>query len=57
MKKVRLCLLVLVLLLLTGCSGEIAADLYLQDIMDVVETEEREILTTAVVTVPHWGRV
>ena len=37
------------LLLLTGCSGEVVLDLYVQDVLDVVRGEEEYLYTTATV--------
>ena len=37
------------LLLLTGCSGELVLDLYVQDVLDVVRGEEEYLFTTATV--------
>lgn len=48
-------LLVLAVLLLTGCAGEFITDLYIQDILDVASGEEEYLLTTGTVIIESPG--
>ena len=54
-KKLTGVALLLLMLLLTGCGGEIVTDLYVQDILDVVTGEEESLLTTATITLESPG--
>lgn len=54
-KKLTGVVVLLLVLLLTGCSGEVATDLYVQDIMDIVTGEEETLFTTATITLESPG--
>ncbi|NLJ81358.1 MAG: hypothetical protein GX335_10075 [Firmicutes bacterium] len=47
--------LLVLLLLFSGCGGEIAADLYIQDIYEAAETVENELWTTATIALETYS--
>lgn len=47
--------LLLLALLLAGCGGDVVADLYVQDLVDVVTGEEGMVLTTATIFLESPG--
>lgn len=54
-KKVRSLVLLLLVVLLTGCGGEIVADLYVQDIYKVMEEQDSYMFTTATIALETFG--
>lgn len=54
-KKLAGVLLLLALLVLTGCAGEFVSDLYVQDVIDVASGAEEYLLTTGSVIIESPG--
>ena len=53
--KISGIVLLLLALLLTGCGGEIVADLYIQDIYEIAEGVEEPMFTTATIALESLG--
>lgn len=54
-KKLSIALLLVAALLLTGCGGTVVTDLYVQDILEVVEGAEEPLFTLATISVESPG--